>query len=231
MESAIFKAQPNRKAIPISKTLILLFLVICLEIGSIFVYHLFIGKARVAPLFFTAIQRAAEITIIIGFIFKWGYCFDHLGLSTSRFKEGIIHGLLWCLGFGLLILVIGTGLYFLGINPRSILGHRRTWTLPGLITYILVGCFLGPMVEDLLFTGLIYNGFRTKLNVAFSVLIVSILFTFVHAFVYDFISLYLIIQFVGGLLFALSFEFSGSLLTPMIIHWCGNIAILTIQTL
>jgi membrane protease YdiL (CAAX protease family) len=182
-----------------------------------------------APLFFTAIQRIADLAIILGFIFKWGYCFDHLGLSANRFKKGIIHGLFWCLGFGLLVVLIGAGLYSFGVNSRLFLGHIKTWTLTGLINYILVGCFLGPMVEDLLFTGLIYNGLRAKLNIAFSALIVSILFAFVHAFVHGFISISLIIQFMGGLLFTLSFEFSGSLLTPMIIHWCGNMAILTIQ--
>ncbi len=85
------------------------------------------------------------------------------------------------------------------------------------------------MVEDLLFTGLIYNSLRTKLNIVFSSFIVSMLFASVHALVQGFFSMALIVQFVGGLLFTLSFEFSDSLLTPIIIHWCGNIAILTIQ--
>ena len=182
-----------------------------------------------APLFFTAIQRIVDITVILGFIFKWGYCLDHLGLSPNRFKRGVIHGLIWCLGFGLLVVFIGTGLYFSGVNPFLLFGHKKNRALAGLITYILVGCFLGPMVEDLLFTGLIYNGIRTKLNIAFSSLIVSMLFASVHGLVLGFFSIALIIQFVGGLLFTLSFEFSGSLFTPMIIHWCGNIAILMIQ--
>jgi membrane protease YdiL (CAAX protease family) len=231
MESVIFKAQPNRKAIPIGNALILLFLIICLETGSIFLYPMFIEKARMSPIFFTAIQRIADLAIILILIFKWGYCFEHLGLAANRFKKGIIHGLFWCLGFGLLVVVLGAGLYLFGVNPFSFLGYTNNRSLTGLITYILVGCFLGPMVEDLLFTGLIYNGLRTKLNIAFSSLIVSILFASIHALVYGFVSISLIIQFIGGLLFTLSFEFSGSLLTPMIIHWCGNMAILTIQIL
>ncbi|MGA1864711.1 MAG: lysostaphin resistance A-like protein [bacterium] len=184
-------------------------------------------RVRIVPLFFTAIQRIADLGIILGFIFKWGYCFEHLGLSAKRFKKGIIHGLFWCLGFGLIVAFIGAGLYLFGVNPFSFFRHTQNYSLSGLITYILIGCFLGPMVEDLVFTGLIYNGLRTKLNIALSALIVSIFFASVHAF--GFISIFLIIQFVGGLLFTLSFEFSGSLLTPMIIHCCGNMAIFAIQ--
>jgi membrane protease YdiL (CAAX protease family) len=229
MESAIFKAQPNRKAIPIGKALFLLFLVICLETGSVFLYLLLMKKARITPLFFTAILRIADLGIVSGFIFKWGYCFEYLGLSAKRFKKGIIHGLYWCLGFGLLVSSIGVGLYFFGINPLSFFLYTKNRSLTGLIPYILIGCFLGPMVEDLLFTGLIYNGLRTRLNIVYSSFLVSILFASVHALASGFVSIYLIIQFIGGLLFTLSFEFSGSLLTPMIIHWCGNIAILAIQ--
>ena len=229
MESVIFKAQPDRKAIPIGKALFLLFLIICLEAGSLFLYPLLMNKARIAPLFFTAIQRIADLAIILGFIFKWGYCFEHLGLSAKRLKKGIIHGFFWCMGFGLVVALISAVLYFLGINPFLFLRCTKNRSLTGIITYILIGCFLGPMVEDLLFTGLIYNGLRTRLNIAYSSLIVSILFASVHAIAYGFISIALIIQFVGGLLFTLSFEFSGSLLTPMIIHWCGNMAIFAIQ--
>ena len=227
MESVIYKAQNNRKAIPIGKALMLLSLIICLEIGSTFIYHIFIGKARISPLFITAIQRIAVIIVLLGFIFKWGYCFDHLGLSTTKFKQGIIHGLFWCIGFGMLVGLFGGILWIFGVNPRSLIGHTKAWTPIGLVAYILVGCLLGPIVEDLVFTGLIYNGLRAKLNIAFSVLLVSIFFALAHGF----ISMSLIIQFIGGVLFTLSFEFSGSLLTPMIIHWCGNIAILTIQIL
>ena len=229
MESAIFKAQPNRKAIGIGKSLILLFLIICLEIGGIFLYRFFKCKAIMVPLFFTGIQRIADIILILGFIFKWGYCLDHLGLSANRFKQGIIHGLIWCLGFGLLVAFIGAGLYFSGVNAFSFFGHTKNRALTRIIAYILIGCFLGPMIEDLLFTGLLYNAIRTKLNIAFSSLIVSMLFATVHAVAQGFFSIALIIQFVGGLLFTLSFEFSGSLLTPIIIHWCGNITILAIQ--
>ncbi|MGA1839105.1 MAG: lysostaphin resistance A-like protein [bacterium] len=229
MESVIFKAQPDRKAIPIGKAFILLFFIICIEAGSVFLYLLLMKRVRIVPLFFTAIQRIADLAIILGFIFKWGYCFEHLGLSAKRFKKGIIHGLFWCMGFGSLVALIGAVLYFFGINPLLFLRCSKNRSLTGIITYILVGCFLGPVVEDLLFTGLIYNGLRTRLNIAYSSLIVSILFASVHAIAYGFVSIALIIQFVGGLLFTLSFEFSGSLLTPMIIHWCGNIAILAIQ--
>jgi membrane protease YdiL (CAAX protease family) len=96
-----------------------------------------------------------------------------------------------------------------------------------LVTYILAGCILGPAVEDLVFIGLLYNGLRTRLNLVLSVLIVASLFALAHGW----ISLGLIIQFVGGLLFTLSFEFSGSLLTPIIIHWSGNLALLAVQLL
>ena len=155
----------------------------------------------------------------------WGYKLRHLGISKSRLNIGLFHGILWCLGFGVMVGILALLLLLFGINPFYILGRAQFGRPLDLFAYIMIGCLWGPMVEDLVFIGLFYNGLRRRLNIFISSLIVATFFALAH----EFISLYLMIQFVGGLLFTLSFEFSGSLITPIIIHTCGNLAILTIQ--
>lgn len=227
MESVGPVEKNERKAIPIGKIVILIFLILLVEIGGAIIYQMFIGRIRLDPLFFVALQRLAGLALVFGFLLKWGYGPDHLGLSAGRIKQGIVHGILWSLGFGLIVSLIGTCLWTSGTNPLSFFSSTKAWAPIEMVTYILVGCLLGPAVEDLVFIGLLYNGLRTRLNLAFSVVIVASLFALAHGWIF----MGLIIQFVGGLLFTLSFEFSGSLLTPILIHWSGNLALLAVQLL
>ena len=233
MESDVFNKAQNRKAIPIGRVLFLLLIILFFEIGSSLIYINFIGKNRINPLLFTAIQRIFEMCLVFGFMFKWHYGVSHLGLSRNRIKNGLIHGLFWCLGFGFLVGLFAIVLLSFGVNPHHLLKPGRIkpsdfLTTPSdLMLKISIQCLLGPMVEDLVFIGLIYNAFRARLNLFLSVLTVAALFALAHGC----ISLSSIIPFVGGLLFTLSFEFSGSLITPIIIHSCGNLAILMIQLL
>lgn len=219
--------QPDRYALPIGRASVLLLLLLSLEIIGAFVYQTVLSESRIDPLIFTGILRAIGMAAILGFAFKWGYSLSHIGLSAGRLKKGLKHGLLWCAGFGLAVSISGAILFLSGANPLSFFGHAGSRNTSGIIAYFLIGCLIGPIVEDMTFIGIIYNSLRARLNPVFSVLIVAGIFAAAHGF----ISLSLLIQFTGALLFTLSFEFSGSLLAPLIIHCAGNMAIFAIQLL
>jgi len=101
----------GRKAIPIGKIGIIFSLILLIEIGGVYIYEIFIGRTRLEPIFFVALQRLTGLALIFGLLFKWGYGPDHMGLSAGRIKRGIVHGLLWSLGFGLIVGLIGTAFW------------------------------------------------------------------------------------------------------------------------
>ncbi|MBN2372984.1 CPBP family intramembrane metalloprotease [bacterium] len=219
--------QPERYALPAGRAFILVLLLISLEIIGNLVYQTVLSESRIDPLIFTGILRAIGMAAILGLAFKWGYSLSHIGLSAGRLKKGLKHGLLWCAGFGLAVGISGAILFLSGTNPLSFFGRAGSRNTSGIIAYFLIGCLIGPIVEDMAFIGIIYNSLRARLNLVFSVLIVAGIFAAAHGL----ISLSLLIQFTGALLFTLSFEFSGSLLAPLIIHCAGNMAIFAIQFL
>jgi len=226
METVTKKPLQDRNAIPLGRGLILSFILITLMIRGDLLPPL-MKRLRLDPLLLIAILRIIAASVTTGMALFWGYDLSALGLAKKNVKRGIKHGILWCAGFGFFVCILGIGLYMFGINPFSLfspIGHR---SIPYLIMYYCVGCIIGPVVEDLIFTGLLYNSLRTRLNLIPSILLVAVLFALCHGY----LSLFLIIQFTGGVMFALSFEFSHSLLTPMIIHICANLAITTIQVL
>ncbi|MGA1845371.1 MAG: lysostaphin resistance A-like protein, partial [bacterium] len=167
------------------------------------------------------------VFLIVGFLAYWGYGPDYVGLSPSLFRRGFLHGILWCCGFGACVGAVGVILHLAGIPVHMILGSMRMQSARRLVTYVLVGCLIGPMVEDLVFIGLIYNALRRRIPLLLAMAVVVPLFAAAHGR----ISFSLGIQALGAILFTLSFEYSGSLLTPMIIHACGNLAILAVQLL
>ncbi|MGA1795063.1 MAG: lysostaphin resistance A-like protein [bacterium] len=227
MEPVTFKERHTTQALPLGKAFFLFFLLICLEIGSAIVYQQSPSAIAVPSLLFIALQRIAGVFLIVGFLAYWGYGPDRLGLSPSLFRRGLLHGILWCCGFGALVGGVGVILHLAGVPAHRLLGSMRMQSARRLIAYVLVGCLIGPLVEDLVFIGIVYNALRKKLPLLLSIAIVVPLFAAAHGR----ISVSLVIQALGAILFTLSFEYSGSLLTPMIIHACGNLAILVVQLL
>ena len=162
MEPVTFKERHNAKALALGKACFLFFLLICLEIGGAIVYQQSLRATGFSSLLFIALQRIAGVFLIVGFLAHWGYGPDHVGLSPPLFMRGFIHGILWCCGFGAFVGTVGGILYLAGIPVHSLIGSTQVQSARKLIAYVLVGCLIGPMVEDLVFIGLIYNSLRRR---------------------------------------------------------------------
>ena len=86
---------------------------------------------------------------------------------------------------------------------------------------VVAGVLVGPFMEELFFRGFLYGSLRSRFGVALSVMLVTALFAAAHL-PYGQVPL---VQVVGGIFFALAFEFSSSLLAPIMVHMAGNLAI------
>ena len=88
---------------------------------------------------------------------------------------------------------------------------------------ILTGVILTPLTEELLFRGVLYQALRRSMPVGGAALLSALIFAAMHFTLALFIPLT-----VMGLVLALLYERSGSLLPSMLVHACNNAIILII---
>lgn len=158
-------------------------------------------------------------------VFVWvllnhdGYGLDRIGLRSESYKKGVLHGLYWVIGFG-----IFTGL---GVLLATMIGWPWTnlikTSLPqtplGLGLFFAAGGIVSPISEELVFRGVVYGFFR-RWGVGFALLVSTLLFVAAHG-----LKIAWVVPLVGGIVFAISYEWSRSLATPVMIHVAGNLTI------
>ncbi len=150
---------------------------------------------------------------------------DRLGLKPTPLRRGMRHGFWWCVGFGISVVV---GCLFAWLNHWSV-GNLFKTTFPqttiGLALFIAVGGIVGPIAEELVFRGLVYSFFR-RWGIMTALLTSTLLFVAAHG-----TGTFWPVPLVGGIVFALSYEWSQSLATPIMIHVAGNLAIFSMSGL
>jgi len=90
--------------------------------------------------------------------------------------------------------------------------------------FFVVAGVLAPITEELFFRGIVYGFFR-RWGFIIALLISTVSFVWAHAVN----SSIPIVQIVGGIIFALAYEKSGTIITSMIIHSTGNLALFGIS--
>jgi membrane protease YdiL (CAAX protease family) len=92
--------------------------------------------------------------------------------------------------------------------------------------FFVVGGVLSPVAEEVLFRGVLYGFFR-RWGVAAALIASTLLFVAAHRPG----SVLPIPQIVGGVLFALAFERTRNLMTPITIHVLGNLGLFVLALL
>lgn len=149
---------------------------------------------------------------------------SQIGLSREKWAPGLIKGLLWSAGFGILA-AIGYGLLQIaGIDPLRIIRPGPLGLRPNPRLLFLVGGLIAPIAEEFYFRGLMY-GYCRRFGFWPALLLSTAVFTFLHG---GTAGNYLP-QIVGGLVFATAYEIEKSLLVPILIHVLGNCAIFSLS--
>lgn len=173
----------------------------------------------VGSLLFIGIVRIIESAVFIRII-----GFDALGLNQDRIFSGIIKGLIWSFAFGLLVIVIAEGFWlWFGKNPMKFLRSELPRDSAELVLFLIIGGGIAPVAEEIFFRGIIYGFFR-RWGVLAAILLSTAIFFAAHTKAG-------LPQWVGGILFAIAYESEGSLMTPIIIHCLGNMAIFMVYFL
>jgi CAAX protease family protein len=146
------------------------------------------------------------------------------GLSYQNLIKGIKTGIYWSVFLGIAALTFYLFFNIIGINSLKYL----TIILPNnnfeTILFFITGGIVAPIAEEIFFRGLIYTYFRK-----YSILGAIILSTTFFALFHLPLNFFPIIQIIGGIIFALSFEYSENLAAPIIIHVFGNLAIFSLS--
>jgi len=175
-----------------------------------------------SPLKAAAAIRLTQILLLGVFLYLTPGGLRSAGLSRSAAGSGIKTGLLWSSGFGAIVLLAGVFLFCLNIDFLSLV--RCHLPNQSMALFFLTGAIVSPIAEEVYFRGLLYP-FLRQYGLLTAVLISSFVFALFH-FQTDSLP---VIQIIGGLVFALSFERSKSLLAPVIIHMLGNTALFSIS--
>lgn len=176
------------------------------------------------PMIGLGTARLIETILILLIVLLWGKGLTSIGLAPSKIFPGVIKGLTWSVGFGVLALL---GFFILSVSGHNPLQLIKTplpkW--PGdIFLFYLVGGIVAPMAEELFFRGIIYGFFR-RWGVVVAIVLSTAFFVLPHLSGYGLP----ITQVAGGLLFAIAYEIEGNLMTPITIHSLGNLAIFTVS--
>jgi len=183
-----------------------------------------ISWIKISPLVITGVVRLIETALIIIIVIVWGQGLPSIGLAPSKMVKGLIRGLFWSAGFGIITFFVFIALFLVDINPLTLIHTRlpaKSWET---VLFFLVAGIIGPVTEEILFRGIIYGFFR-RWGVLTALILSSVIFVLAHST----LSAIPVPQIVGGVIFAIAYEKEGSLIVPITIHALGNMAIFALS--
>jgi membrane protease YdiL (CAAX protease family) len=182
------------------------------------------AKSVYHPMLILGGARLLEILLIALIVVTWGQGLSSIGFAQSEMVSGLKKGLLWSAGFGAVTSIVCVGLFAASVNPLSFIRAQIPTQTSDLIFFFIVGGILGPVAEELFFRGILY-GFLRRWGVIVALVFSTLIFVLCHPLGHGIP----VSRLLGGLLFAVAYEFTGSLMVPITIHALGNLAIFTIS--
>ncbi len=208
------------KEIPIRTLSLCLAAVLAIELGT----RVVTAKPIYHPMLILGGARLLEILLIILIVAAWGKGLSSIGLDPSEMVSGLKKGLIWSAGFGAITIIACVGLFAASINPLTFIRAQIPTQTSDLIFFFIVGGLFGPVAEELFFRGILY-GFLRRWGVIVAILLSTLIFVLCHP-IHQGIP---VTRLLGGIIFAVAYEISGSLIVPITIHALGNLAIFTLS--
>jgi membrane protease YdiL (CAAX protease family) len=208
------------KEIPLRTLFLCLAAVLAVELGT----RVLTSKPVYHPMLILGGARLFEILLIILIVSAWGKGLPSIGLARSEMVSGLKKGLLWSAGFGAITSIVCIGFFAASINPLTFIRAQIPTRTSDLTLFFIVGGILGPVAEELFFRGILY-GFLRRWGVIVALVFSTLIFVLCHP-MHSGIP---VTRLLGGILFAVAYEISGSLIVPITIHGLGNLAIFTLS--
>ena len=175
----------------------------------------------------TLVFYVGGLVLIVSAMKSRGISWRRAFLSERhQFADSVRQGVVFCLAALPPAILLGwlytQMLVFLGFDPQP----QAVITLlaePGQplwfqVYFILMAVVAAPVVEELLFRGVLLSAVSKHMGLALSVLSVSLLFALMHCNVKSIVPL-----FIMALAFSLGYVCSGRIVTAMVMHACFNL--------
>lgn len=173
------------------------------------------------------------IAVVI-FVFEIVVFKDFLIENIKKFKEKILDNITWSLTAGIGVMYAISMITNMVIS--SFLGHANTSSNQllfeslldkGLILMIIQSVILAPIVEEVIFRGLIFRTLRDY-NKYMAHFVSALCFGFIHIysglFAGDLTQLFYLLSYGGsGLAFSYAYEARKTIVAPIIIHMVNNL--------
>ncbi|MCP4748576.1 MAG: CPBP family intramembrane metalloprotease [Desulfobacteraceae bacterium] len=174
------------------------------------------------PLLLVGIARLIETAGILFFIGFSQDGFNKIGLAPGAWIKGMRKGAVWSIVFAI-IAIAGMGVIWIaGQNPFLLLRIPLPENPVDQVLLFAVVGLIAPFAEEICFRGLLYTYLR-RWGIVFALVISTTAFVIPHAAKIP------VTQIVGGVVFALSYEKTRSLMTPVVIHVTGNLALFSLS--
>ena len=175
------------------------------------------------------------ICSLVSFIFAVYLLRDFIKDNIKRFKENFLDNILYSMTIGIIMMYMVSIIANLLIN--FILGGSsndsanqllfETYIKKDAILMIIQSVILAPILEELLFRGLIFRSLRDKGKV-FAFALSSFLFGFLHIysalFAGDLTQLVYLLSYGGmGFVLTYAYEVKGNICVPILIHMLNNL--------
>lgn len=165
---------------------------------------------------------------VAGLLFLWTYSrygfwpsFSDFGLTKEKFLRGLKTGVLWGVGAHILSTIAGLVLPLV-LGPWAewadipIAVPSAFWGWIGLLIQVVI---FTPIVEEIIFRGVIFSTTRYKYGRRWALIITTLFFTLLHGVnPVGFVQVL-----IPGIAFVLLYEREGNLAAPVITHACFNL--------
>jgi membrane protease YdiL (CAAX protease family) len=189
------------------RRLVVILAVLLIEAG----FRVLSGYIFVDGLIYTLMARLVELAVIL--VFSYRSC----GLITASLSKELAIGLGAAAAFGASVLVLDlVSRIFMEKGLLSLLLSQQP--LDQWVSFFFIGCLIGPFAEELFFRGLLYAWMRESLAPVYCIILTSLLFASLHGNIS-------VIQLIGGIVFALIYEWRRNIWAPFIVHTSANIGI------
>ncbi|MGD2124960.1 MAG: type II CAAX endopeptidase family protein [Desulfobacteraceae bacterium] len=175
------------------------------------------------PMIILGVARLLEIILMLLIVLSFGNGLFSIGLERSRLSHGFKRGLIWSAGFGVAATLAFTALYFIGIKALPFIKANLPEKHTQIALFFFIGGVVAPIAEEIFFRGIVYGFFR-RWGIVTAIVLSTLVFVLAHP------KLGVpVIQTLGGIVFAISYEVEGSLVVPMTIHASANLAIFALS--
>jgi membrane protease YdiL (CAAX protease family) len=194
--------------------------VLCLPLVALVEYGGGLCPESWSPILVLTVVRLVQILALGSVIALTPGAGSLTGFSRDHLAKGLRTGAAVSILMGLGAAVLGGILALMGLNPVALVRFTIPHTDLDLVWFFVTGGLIGPVAEEMVFRGIVFPLLR-PLGPLASVGINALVFALFHLQA-GFLP---VVPFVGGVVFATSYLWSGHIATPVMIHCLGNLAL------